>query len=329
MRSIFAFFVVLLISSFFANSAFAQAAALPVIDKAGQTTCVFQKGVDFQIAKITNLLPNTSYSWTFADSAAVFDPSTWAGAARHDGFTTKSETSHALTLPATDTKNVNEGVYLLCVVSNKFINPDKCTGNNVLTIKITNAPPSGDTSCNQTFPTITPSSATSTSCSYFDCNGKYCGGFTNNNISKDVPVVGGLVGGTGRKECIITQSEPLACECKLPPLPPPPPCDKSALDPKTGMCTKIHTAIGDIETTPVGFAKVVFGIVLSLAGGIAVLLIIVSGYQIMTSQGNPEKIQGARETLTSTVIGLAFMIFSLVLLQIIGVDLLHIPGFSK
>lgn len=89
------------------------------------------------------------------------------------------------------------------------------------------------------------------------------------------------------------------------------------------------TAIGDIDTNTVAFVKQIFGILLSLSGGIALLLIIYSGYQIMTSEGNPEKLQGARETITSAIIGLVFIIFSLVILQIIGVDILRIPGFSK
>lgn len=92
-----------------------------------------------------------------------------------------------------------------------------------------------------------------------------------------------------------------------------------------GVC---KTAIGDISTDPVSFVKSVFGILLSLSGGIALVLIIISGYSYMTSEGNPEKVQGAKETLTSAIVGLLFIIFSLVILQIIGVDVLQLPGFK-
>lgn len=109
------------------------------------------------------------------------------------------------------------------------------------------------------------------------------------------------------------------------PLPPPPPC-KDFDD--NGKCERIFTGLGNISTKPEGFIKSIFGIVLSLAGGIALILIIVSGYQMMTSQGNPEKLQGAKETLTSAVVGLLFIIFSMVILQVIGVDILKIPGFK-
>lgn len=98
---------------------------------------------------------------------------------------------------------------------------------------------------------------------------------------------------------------------------------------KSFKCATVDTAIGSVQTDPVQLVKQLFGILLSLAGGIALILIIYSGYQIMVSQGNPEKLQGARETLTSAIVGLVFLIFSLVILQIIGVDILRIPGFSR
>lgn len=89
------------------------------------------------------------------------------------------------------------------------------------------------------------------------------------------------------------------------------------------------TALGDISTDPQGFVGRIFGILLSLAGGVAIILIIISGYRLMASGGNPEKVQQAREQLTSAIIGLLFVIFSLSILQFIGVDILHIPGLTK
>ncbi|MCL4353726.1 pilin [Patescibacteria group bacterium] len=90
-----------------------------------------------------------------------------------------------------------------------------------------------------------------------------------------------------------------------------------------------HTAIGNINvSSPDKFVTALFGVILSLSGGIAIILIIVSGYNLMFSQGNPEKVQGAKETLTSAIVGLLFIILSLVILQVIGVDILKIPGFG-
>jgi len=90
-----------------------------------------------------------------------------------------------------------------------------------------------------------------------------------------------------------------------------------------------NTGLGvTIDANTQGFTKSLFGIVLSISGGIALLLIIISGYRLMTSGGNAEKVAGAKEQLTSAIVGLFFIIFSIVILQLIGVDIIHIPGFG-
>ncbi|MBI2028663.1 MAG: hypothetical protein HYT07_03565 [Candidatus Levybacteria bacterium] len=94
------------------------------------------------------------------------------------------------------------------------------------------------------------------------------------------------------------------------------------------ICRTINTAIGGISTQPKDFVTRIYSIVLGLAGGIALILIILSGYRFIASQGNPEALQAARGQLLSAIIGLLFIIFSFVILQVIGVDILHIPGFN-
>lgn len=106
----------------------------------------------------------------------------------------------------------------------------------------------------------------------------------------------------------------------------PPGCASSS----NGVCNAVSTGLGiNINTSAGGFVGSFFTILLSLAGGVAVLLIIVSGYNMMMSQGNAEKVKAAQETLTAAIIGLLFMIFSTTILQIIGVNILHIPQFGK
>lgn len=101
-----------------------------------------------------------------------------------------------------------------------------------------------------------------------------------------------------------------------------------ALSPNGG-CDTVKTAIGDINTTPAGFIKSIFSLILSLSGGIALLLIIYSGYKLMATRGDPEALKAARDQLIAAIIGLVFIIFSLVILEIIGVDILKIPGFEN
>lgn len=94
-------------------------------------------------------------------------------------------------------------------------------------------------------------------------------------------------------------------------------------------CNKIETAIGTIELNPAGFISRMFSLVLTFAGIGALILIIYSGFRLMVSRGNKEVIQGARETLTAAIVGLLFIIFSLVILSVITLDILKIPGFTQ
>lgn len=90
----------------------------------------------------------------------------------------------------------------------------------------------------------------------------------------------------------------------------------------------IRTAIGCIHTSPVGFIKDFLKFIIGISGGLAFLMMILGAFQMLTSAGNPETLQAGRERLTSAIIGLLFVIFSVLLLQIIGVGILNIPGFS-
>lgn len=94
-------------------------------------------------------------------------------------------------------------------------------------------------------------------------------------------------------------------------------------------CSEVRTAFGAFGVNPTDFVQRLMAILLSISGGIVLILIIISGYQLMFSQGDPEKVKLARERITSAVIGLLFLIFSLVILEVIGVDILHIPGFGS
>lgn len=88
----------------------------------------------------------------------------------------------------------------------------------------------------------------------------------------------------------------------------------------------VWTPFGCIETDPQKFVEKILKIAIGMAGGIAFLMIIYGGFVTMTSSGNPEKLNEGREIITSAVAGLLLIIFSVVILKIIGVDILGIPG---
>ncbi len=90
----------------------------------------------------------------------------------------------------------------------------------------------------------------------------------------------------------------------------------------------VQTALGCIPTEPMDLVKWLFPYLLGFGGLAAFGLIVYSGFRLMTSSGDPQKIQGAKETITSAVTGLIFIILSLFLLRLIGVDILGLPGLE-
>lgn len=89
------------------------------------------------------------------------------------------------------------------------------------------------------------------------------------------------------------------------------------------------TAIGCITTSdPQAFVAWLLARAIGIAGGIAFLLMIFAGLQIITSSGDPEKLKSGKEMLTSAIIGLIVIIFSIFLLKVIGYDILRLPGFA-
>jgi len=110
-----------------------------------------------------------------------------------------------------------------------------------------------------------------------------------------------------------------------------PPLWEDELDPTCSIYggKGIDTAIGCI---PIENTNSLIGFILrwavGIGGGIAFLLIVFAGFQIMTSAGNPERLQAGRELLTSAIAGLILLIFSVFILRIIGIDILKLPGFG-
>ncbi len=91
----------------------------------------------------------------------------------------------------------------------------------------------------------------------------------------------------------------------------------------------ILTALGCVPTDPGGLINGMLKMVTGAAGGIALMLMVFGSIQMMTSAGNPDQLKAGRERFFSAAIGLLFIIFSILLLQIVGVDILQLPGFSK
>lgn len=66
-----------------------------------------------------------------------------------------------------------------------------------------------------------------------------------------------------------------------------------------------------------------------IGGAIAFILIVIGGFQIIFSSGNPERVKAGKEMITSAIAGLLLIIFAVFILRLIGYDILRIPGFEK
>jgi hypothetical protein len=252
-------------------------------------TCIFLFGDPFT-ATVTNIQPKTHYYWWFE-----------GGTLQNAGTSDNAGSDLTLKIPA----NYNDGPhganpagqwYTFCVdKSLGFLGTTrKIIGENCIPISLRSPSSSitGDTSCSSLQKTAEQA------------------GTLNNEIEFDqfLPPCAQWVDSGGN---------PISTPVAL----------TSLENGEFIKCASVMTAVGTISTDPASFITSVFTIVLGLAGGIALILIILAGYRYMTSQGNPEAVKAANEQLTAAIVGLLFIIFSFVILRTIGVDILKIPSF--
>jgi hypothetical protein len=94
--------------------------------------------------------------------------------------------------------------------------------------------------------------------------------------------------------------------------------------------TGINTALGCIPVNDLNeFVGWLLRNLTFIATGIAFFLMVFGAIQILTSSGNPDKVKVGGELITSAISGLLFIILSVFLLKLIGVDILQIPGFGQ
>jgi len=98
---------------------------------------------------------------------------------------------------------------------------------------------------------------------------------------------------------------------------------------RIGGCP-ITTALGDLPCDDINlFTAKLLQIFIGIGGGIAFLLMLFGSLQVILSSGNPDKTKAGQQLITSAISGLLFIIFSLLILELIGVKILNIPGFGQ
>jgi len=91
----------------------------------------------------------------------------------------------------------------------------------------------------------------------------------------------------------------------------------------------INTVFGCIQSDPASFVNNILKLVWGIAGFLAVLFIVIGGYKVAASAGDPDALEDGRSMITHAIIGLAFILLATVILSIIGIDILGISFFHQ
>ena len=95
--------------------------------------------------------------------------------------------------------------------------------------------------------------------------------------------------------------------------------------------TEVCTAIGCVSTSAEasgGFFGSIMKIFVGIGGGLALVLMLYGVFIVTTSAGIPDKLKEGSEIITSAIAGLIFVLLSVVLLNLIGINILGLPGLS-
>jgi hypothetical protein len=101
----------------------------------------------------------------------------------------------------------------------------------------------------------------------------------------------------------------------------------SGFFPETCGDGSLKTALGCLPYERAAFISTILGFLVSIAGAIALITMLIATIQIMTAAGDTKKIQSGRDLFSSAIAGLLFLIFSVSLLRLIAGDIIKLPGF--
>ena len=88
------------------------------------------------------------------------------------------------------------------------------------------------------------------------------------------------------------------------------------------------TDLGCLPADPVAFTTTIYSWGLGLLSFVAVIFMIIGGYNIMMSRGNVEQLERGKSYIFYSIAGLLLAIFGFVFIEIVTGDILKIPGFN-
>lgn len=91
---------------------------------------------------------------------------------------------------------------------------------------------------------------------------------------------------------------------------------------------EVSTDIGCIPQDPIKFVERFYAIGIGFIAMIAVLFMIIGGYYIITSAGNPERLATGKSFIFYALAGIMLAVLGFVFIQIVAGGILRIPGFG-
>lgn len=91
---------------------------------------------------------------------------------------------------------------------------------------------------------------------------------------------------------------------------------------------QVVSDLGCIPSDPIGFVQKFYGWGFGLLAFFAVLFMIIGGYNIMMSGGNPEQLERGKSYIFYSIAGILLAIFGFVFIEIVTGQILRIPGFG-
>ncbi|MBN1374371.1 hypothetical protein JW962_03520 [Candidatus Dojkabacteria bacterium] len=92
--------------------------------------------------------------------------------------------------------------------------------------------------------------------------------------------------------------------------------------------TEIDPSGSITATDTKSVVTLIVNISIGVGGGIATLLIIIGGIQMLGSGGDPGKVKEGQEMIVNALMGLALILLAVMVVRTLGFDVLRIPGFT-
>lgn len=105
-------------------------------------------------------------------------------------------------------------------------------------------------------------------------------------------------------------------------------CQSCVILDENGQTNTLYTAFGCLRIDSQGLVSDLVQVLLGVGGGVALLTILFAAFILSVSRGDVKQVDTAKELITAATTGIFFMIFSAIILQFIGVDILRIPGLG-